>query len=145
MPVGRFHGLRYLLIAVGKKKRLGGKASEQDAVDAQKVGRFWRMDSISLLTMPAAIFAPTSEAFLIWDFQAATSWQMSKNILLISSMSSWKAPYKGGRGALQAELILLTKARVDSTYVRAARPQVPTMFATSASSKALPFMSLGPR
>jgi hypothetical protein len=29
------------------------------------------------LKMPAASFAPTSEAILIWEFQAATSWRMS--------------------------------------------------------------------
>jgi hypothetical protein len=40
MPVSRFHGLRNLLVAVGKEKRLGGWESEQDAVDGQKVRRF---------------------------------------------------------------------------------------------------------
>jgi hypothetical protein len=40
MPVSYFHGLRDLLIAVGKEKRLGGGTSEQDVVDGQKVRRF---------------------------------------------------------------------------------------------------------
>jgi hypothetical protein len=49
----------------------------------------------SLLKMPATIFAPRSEAFWIWDFQVATCWQMSTNVLLILLMSSWEALCKG--------------------------------------------------
>jgi hypothetical protein len=98
MPVGCFHGLRDLLVAVGKEKRLGGEASEQDAVDGRKVGRTlpssWQMASVSLLKMPAAIFAPMSEAFFIWDFQAATSWRTSSFHLLSSSMSSYSLAHK---------------------------------------------------
>jgi hypothetical protein len=101
---------------------LMGERSEDFAIN-------WRMDYVSLLKIPTAIFAPTSEASLIWDFQAATSWRMSWNVLLISSLSSLEAPCKGRRGVLQAELILLAKARVDSTHVKAARPLVPAAFA----------------
>jgi hypothetical protein len=105
----------------------------------------WLMASVSLLKMPAASFEPMSEAILIWEFQAATSWRMSSLHALSSSSSSWETLSKGGRRALHAELILLAKARDDSAQVKAARPQVPAGLAlSSASSKALPFLSLRP-
>jgi hypothetical protein len=65
----------------------------------------WRMASVSLLKMPAASFAPVYESFLIWEFQAATSWGTSSLHVLSSSNSFWEARSKGGRGVLHAELI----------------------------------------
>jgi hypothetical protein len=148
MPFCGLHGLGDLRIVQKRsvsegellsKMLLMGKSSKDFAI-------CWRMASVSLLKMPAASFPPTLEAILIWEFQATTSWQMSSLQALSSSNSSWETLSKGGRGALHAELILLAKAREDNAQVNAARPQVPAALArSSASSKALPFLSVEPR
>jgi hypothetical protein len=113
MSVSGIRGLCDLLI-IGKEERLGGGLLSKFLLIDERSYDFaisWQMASVSLLKMPDASFAPMSEAFLIWDFQAATSWRTTSLHALSSSNSSWEAPSKGGRGVLHAELILLAKAR----------------------------------
>jgi hypothetical protein len=60
------------------------------------------------------------------------------DVLLGSSVQRQERSLAGG-------VDLVSEDGMDSAHVRAARPQVPAAFArSSATSKALPFMSLGP-